>query len=208
MLNWALVAISVLFVGLICSALGQTDDLASVLENAQKSLVSNSNISADTRAPLFSVPPDADFWARMKLEPHEYIENRYVIPSQSSFNFSSASILCPKGPCEQEFFDGVLRKESFSPNKYFFHGVLKIIDKSDIGNPDIKGWLYYPFDADFLIKSTKENSKTGNTVEKFTGGLGLDRDELKFSDPHDIQYSITGTFEQPSNILTLVGRTQ
>lgn len=84
----------------------------------------------------------------------------------------------------------------------------KIIDKSVASNPDIKNWLYYPFDGEFLIKSTKENIKAGNTVENFVGDLGLDRDKLRtgIGETHDIQYSIQGTFELPSKILTLVGR--
>jgi hypothetical protein len=40
------------------------------------------------------------------------------------------------------------------------------------------------------------------------GDLGLDRDKLRtgFGETHDIQYSIQGTFELPSKILTLVGK--
>jgi hypothetical protein len=83
---------------------------------------------------------------------------------------------------------------------------LKIIDKSVVGNPEIKNWLYYPFDGDFLIKSTKENTKIGNTVETFVGDLGFDRDKLHsgLGETHDINYSITGTL--PSKVLTLVGK--
>jgi hypothetical protein len=183
----------------------QSDDLTGVLEDALESLKTQGNNSSSSSP---SVTPNADLWTRIQLEPHEYIETRYVIPPNSSFNFIPGSTLCPKSPCEQEFFNGVLRKESHAPNQYFFHGILKIIDKSAPSGPDIKNWLYYPFDAEFLIKSTKENIKTGNTVEIFVGDLGLDKDKLRtgFGETHDIQYSITGTFEQPSNILTLVGR--
>jgi hypothetical protein len=48
----------------------------------------------------------------------------------------------------------------------------------------------------------------GSTVENFIGELGFDRDKLRigFGETHDIQYSIQGTFELPSKILTLVGR--
>lgn len=180
----------------------QSENLSSVLGNAQKSLDTKSVVTLPTE---FTVPSNANLWTRIQVEPHPDIETRYVIPSNSSFNFSSGTILCPKNPCEQEFFDGVFRKESFAPNLYFFHGILKIIDKSVANEPDIKNWVYYPFTGEFLIDSTKENIKTGNIVEKFKGDLGLDKDELKYAD-HDIQYSITGTFEQPSNVLTLIGR--
>ncbi len=153
----------------------------------------------------FIVPSDANLWTRIKLDPHSYIESRYVVPSNASFNFSSGSVLCPKNPCEQEFFDGVLRKESFAPNKYFFAGTLKIIDQSITKEPDIKNWMYYPFTGEFLIESTKENIKTGNIIEKFKGDLGFDKGEQKFTS-HDVPYLIAGTFEQPSNVLTLIGR--
>lgn len=202
----AIVITLLLFLGPSSVIFAQSDDLSTVLENAQNSLATEKNNSTKLTSARFTVPSNANLWTRIQLEPHEYIETRYVIPSKSSFNFSSGSILCPENPCEQEFFDGVFRKESFAPNKYFFAGILKIIDKSVASGPDIHDWLYYPFDGEFVIKSTKENIKTGNIVEAFVGNLGLDRDELKYSDTHDIEYSITGTFEQPSNALTLIGR--
>ena len=128
----------------------QADDLTGVLEDALKSLKTQGNNSSSstpsvTPVPAMAVPPNADLWTRTQLEPHEYIETRYVIPLNSSINFSPGSLLCPKSPCEQEFFDGVLRKESHAPNQYFFHGILKIIDKSVAGDPDIKNWLYLSF---------------------------------------------------------------
>jgi hypothetical protein len=157
---------------------------------------------------LMAVPPNADLATKIQLTPHEYIENYDLIPPNSSFNFKTGGPLCPVTLCEQEFFDGVFRKASSAPNLYFFEGTLKIIDKSVASNPDIKNWLYYPFDGEFLIKSTKENTKAGSTVEGFVGDLGLDRDKLRtgFGETHDIQYSIQGTFELPSKILTLVGK--
>jgi len=94
------------------------------------------------------------------------------------------------------------------PNELFFEGTLKIIDKTTVSSPDIKNWVYYPFKGEFLIKSTKENVKTGNIVENFVGDLGFDRDELHsgLGETQDITYSVQGTFELPSKILTLVGR--
>jgi hypothetical protein len=160
---------------------------------------------------LLAAPPSADIWTRIQLTLDESFENYYHIPLDSAFNFKSRSRLCPVSPCEQEFFDGVLRQAASAPNLYFFEGTLKIIDKSVASNPDIKNWLYYPFDGEFLIKSTKENTKAGSTVETFVGDLGFDRDELRTGGTgidvtHDIQYSIQGTFELPSKILTLIGK--
>ena len=189
--------------GLLPPVFAQSDNLSSVLGSARKSLDNKSIVTHPTE---FTVPSNANLWTRIQLEPHSYIESRYVIPSNSSFNFSPGSGICPENPCEQEFFEGVLRKESFAPNKYFFAGTLKIIDKSIAIDPDIKNWVYYPFTGEFLIESTKENIKTGDIVEKFRGDLGFDKDELK-SD-HAIQYAVTGIFEQPSNTLTLIGRFQ
>ena len=104
---------------------------------------------------LMAAPPNADIWTRIQVTPHESFENYYLIPPDSSFNFKSGSPLCPVSPCEQEIFEGVLRKVSSFPNEYFFEGILKIIDKSVASNPDIKNWLYYPYAGEFLIKSTK-----------------------------------------------------
>lgn len=108
----------------------------------------------------------------------------------------------------KSFFEGVFRKAPSFPNLYFLEGTLKIIDKSVTSNPDVKNWLYYPFKGECLIKSTKENIKTGNIVENFAGDLGFDRDELHsgLGETHDITYSIQGTFESSLKILTLVGR--
>ena len=157
---------------------------------------------------LMAAPPNADIWTRIQVTPHESFENYYLIPPDSSFNFKSGSPLCPVTPCEQEIFEGVLRKVSSFPNEYFFEGILKIIDKSVASNPEIKNWLYYPYAGEFLIKSTKENTKARSTVESFVGDLGFDRDKLHsgLGETHDIQYSIQGTFELPSKILTLVGK--
>jgi hypothetical protein len=182
-------------------------------------LGSSPPLSAESTSPilkpktnlLMAAPPSADIWTRIQLTLDESFENYYHIPLDSAFNFKSGSRLCPVSPCEQEFFDGVLRQAASAPNLYFFEGTLKIIDKSVASNPDIKNWLYYPFDGEFLIKSTKENTKAGSTVETFVGDLGFDRDELRTGGTgidvtHDIQYSIQGTFELPSKILTLVGK--
>jgi hypothetical protein len=157
---------------------------------------------------LMAAPPNANIWARIQVTPDETTENYYYIPPKSIFNFKAGGRLCPAVPCEQEFFHAVLRKVSSFPNEYFFEGILKIIDKSVASNPDIKNWLYYPYAGEFLIKSTKENTKDGSTVETFIGDLGFDRDKLRtgFGETHDIQYSIQGTFELPSKILNLVGK--
>lgn len=157
---------------------------------------------------LVAVPPNADLTTRIQVTPDDSTENYYYIPSTSIFSFKSGARLCPVSPCEQEFFDAVLRKVSSFPNEYFFEGILKIIDKSVASNPEIKNWLYYPYAGEFLIKSTKENTKAGSTIESFVGDLGFDRDKLHsgFGETHDIQYSIQGTFELPSKILTLVGK--
>ncbi len=157
---------------------------------------------------LMAAPPNANIWARIQVTPDETTENYYYIPPKSIFNFKAGGHLCPAVPCEQEFFDAVLRKVSSFPNEYFFEGILKIIDKSVASSPDIKNWLYYPYAGEFLIKSTKENTKDGSTVETFIGDLGFDKDKLRtgFGETHDVQYSIQGSFELPSKILTLVGK--
>jgi len=193
----------------VASPLGSSPPLPSTATESNDNKITSSTVKPQTSL-LMAVPPNADIWARIQVTPDEITENYYYIPPNSIFNFRAGGPLCPVSPCEQEFFDGVLRKASSFPNEYFFHGILKIIDKSVASNPDIKNWLYYPFDGEFLIKNTKENIKTGNTVENFVGDLGLDRDKLRtgFGETHDIQYSITGIFELPSKILTLVGRLQ
>ena len=194
-------------IDVVASPLGSSLPLASTATESNDNKITSSTVKPQTSL-LMAAPPNADIWARIQVTPDESTENYYYVPPNSNFNFKAGSPLCPVSPCEQEIFDGVLRKVSSFPNEYFFEGILKIIDKSVASNPDIKNWLYYPYAGEFLIKSTKENTKTGNTVESFVGDLGFDRDKLHsgLGETHDIQYSIQGTFELPSKILTLVGR--
>lgn len=212
MITWTLFGSLALLLGVISFAFAQTnDDLASVLENAEKSLKNSPKPqgSPPQSTPQFTLPPNSNLGTKMVLQPDESIETYYHIPPKSNFTFSPGSRLCAQNPCEQEFFDGVFRQVSSFPDLYFFEGILKIVDKSTTGSdPNIRSWLYYPFDSEFVIKSTKENVKTGNTVEVFTGDLWFDKDKLRsaLGETHDIQYSITGTFEKPSNVLTIVGK--
>ncbi len=199
-------------INVVASPLGSSAPIPSSTTESNDNKITSSAIKSQTSL-LIAAPPNANIWARIQVTPddpvlHTSTENYYYIPPNSAFNFKAGDRLCPVSPCEQEFFDGVLRKAYSAPNLFFLEGTLKIVDKSVASNPEIKNWLYYPFKGEFLIKGTKENIKAGNTVENFVGDLGFDRDKLRtgYGETHDVQYSIQGTFESPSKILTLVGR--
>jgi hypothetical protein len=127
-------------INVVASPLGSSPPLASTPTESNDNKITSSTVKPQTSL-LMAAPPNADIWTRIQVTPDESTENYYHAPPDSAFNFKSGSRLCPVSPCEQEIFDGVLRKVSSFPNEYFFEGILKIIDKSVASNPDIKNWL-------------------------------------------------------------------
>lgn len=126
------------------------------------------------------------------------------ISSKSSFTFGPGSPLCPTNDCKQEFIDAFY--STYSPLSPSIQGTLKIENKTT-STQDIIKYSMIPFIGNFQITGTEENRKTGHSIMVLTGNIGLGggTNIMDASMNPEFKYSVTGTLDNTTKVLTFKG---
>jgi hypothetical protein len=135
------------------------------------------------------------------LEPLSYPGSTTLdIPQKSSFAFGSGSPLCHTNDCKQEIVSGSYNV--FDPQSPLVTGTLKIENKTTSTAQTIK-YNLIQFQGNFHVTSIEENRKTGNSVMALNGDFGFG--SITSTGPQ-IKYSIIGTFDNATKVLTFEGQ--
>lgn len=194
--------------GLVSSAVyAQSNDLSSVLDKAQKSLGTQSNKTVETKTnpPSATIAPilktsDLYLQTSLKFDPSSKL---WYFPQDAVLNFAKPNKICPQAPCRQQMEDVTL-DPNITGQEYFIAGGLKMEDKK-ASAVDLISWKLYQIVGWSLKKTgSKEDLKNNQTTYTFNGLLSIGL-ESALSNP-TIVYKITGTFQEPSGVLTVTGK--
>lgn len=197
-------------------ALAQSNNLDSVLKNAQKSLDDlndNTNSSTPNKTSSSSqqhitlnsnVPNNVDMFIQTKLS-YDAIDQLWYFPKDVTINFTKPNKICPDRFCKQQLDEASFNTSPpASPDEFYIYGTLKIQDKK-ASTDSIVAWKYYKTNG-WSIKKTdiKEDIKNKQTTTMFDGILGIGT--LDAINNPDISYKIIGSFQEPSGVLTFTGK--
>jgi hypothetical protein len=188
------------------TAFGQSDDLASVLKNAQDSLAGQNNTkssSSEQVTKLPSIPVGSDIFVRTKLT---YNEDRIIptweIPSNTTIHFSKGNKLCPQNNCFQELQEGDLDIQG--NESMGIYGTLKIEDPLT-STVEFKNYkIYHALGWAIQITKLQQDTKYKQTNYFFDGLFGFGKYEGPTN--QEVQYHIRGTFQEPSGKLEFTGK--
>ncbi len=192
---------------IVPNAFAQSDDLSSVLKNAQDSLASqNKSNSPSTdqvlKLPPITIPKGSDIFVRTKLT---YNKDRIIptweFPSSTTIYFSKGNKLCPQNNCLQEFQGGDLDIQG--NDSMGIYGTLKIEDPltstAEFKNYKINQALGWAME----ITKLQDHVKNKQTNYFFDGIFGFGEHE---GTNQDVQYKVAGTFQIPSGKLEFSGK--
>jgi hypothetical protein len=187
----------------------QSNDLSSVLGNAQKSLDTNTkNASTLTTAPSitphqFTIPKNIDIYVETTLIYDPSTED-WGFPENAKFNFAKANKICPQKDCVQVFDKISLFWTGNTKDEFMISGNLKVEDKST-NNSDVRSWKYYkPVAWAIKVTNVKEDIRTNQTSYTFDGLLGIGTHSGL--DHPVVLYKIIGTFQEPLGLLKFTGK--
>lgn len=113
--------------GLFSSTFAQSDNLPSVLQDAEKSLQAQTDKpSVSINKTTVSIPKNADIYLQTKLT-YNSMNTLWYFPSNAVIHFVKPNKICPELVCVQEFQDVHIDKY---PDKFPLAGTLKIEDKT------------------------------------------------------------------------------
>ncbi|NOJ29538.1 MAG: hypothetical protein DA328_05145 [Nitrososphaeraceae archaeon] len=127
--------------------------------------------------------------------------NEFLFSTNTTFLFSPESKICPMGDCIEEFFNGLLLKSKTDPEIFSITGILKI--KNNLISLNNNSFNYYQIFGTFQIHASY-TSINKDIVQVFKGKLGMGLNDFEFAPKFN--YSVNGTFSEPSDTLILTGK--
>ena len=197
-------------------AFAQSNNLNSVLKNAQKSLDAlnnNANSSAPNKTDPSSqqpitlnsnVPNNVDMYIQTKLS-YDAIDQLWYFPKDVTINFTKPNKICPDNFCKQQLDEASFNTSPpASPDEFYIYGTLKIQDQK-ASTDNVVAWKFYKMIGwDMKKTDIKEDIKNKRTSSIFDGILGIGT--LDAINNPDISYKIIGSFQEPSGVLAITGK--
>ena len=210
-MNWPIiVVVLILSVGLFSSTFAQSDNLPSVLQDAEKSLKAqtdkpsvsaNKTLSIPKNKTTVSIPKNADIYFQTKLT-YNPDSTLWYIPSNSAITFVKPNKICPELVCIQEFQRVAIDKY---PDKLSIIGTLKVEDKKG-STADLRSWKIFEVKGwDIKITKVMQDIKSNETISIFTGLFALDI-QNQAGVTSGVNYRFDGTFQEPSGLFQFVGK--
>ena len=191
---------------IVPTAFSQSDDLSSVLKNAQKSLgaLGNKTHASPPIAPhLSTIPKNIDMNVENTLT-YDPSDQNWYFPENANFNFARGNKICPQNDCVQVFDKISLFWTASTKDGFMIPGNLKVEDKS-ANNSDVRSWKYYkPVAWAIKVTNVKEDIRTNQTSYTFDGLLGIGTHSGL--DHPVVLYKIIGTFQEPLGLLKFNGK--